>query len=451
MFFFDDWMLHAREGLDRKQGQPKWVKEIEMGSHPDLKWIRGVRTGHDERRGCYFMVIDCNTKAGKRFWTRVETKDPYNWPKQDWTPGNGPLETRAENAYRDQNGETLDCFDLFCLAGTPLADKGYVMALFDHGNTHRGGPNHSKKPSAAIAFSQDGLHFEVEDAFYIQHHSDADNTPFYNPWTKEYLITCRPEQTDRRISVVTTTDFKTFSSDIVVLQPDALDPVGREFYALQPILYDDIFVGMLLVFDAEPTEKVYWKDEGTHETQVAYSYNGRHWYRSFRETFIARGEAGAPNGGMVWAFPPVRTPDNRLLFTSSGFPADHNADVDKLKRLWTTDLYEMRLDGFAYLRTRARQGLIRTKGVVPQGGDMTVNARMTPSGHVKVAVLDTAFKPLPGYTIEDAIPITGDELFAKVRWRERENMDELKGKTVIIEVQVREGELYLGEYPHDRL
>jgi hypothetical protein len=39
-------------------------------------------------------------------------------------------------------------------------------------------------------------------------------------------------------------------------------------------------------------------------------------------------------------------------------------------------------------------------------------------------------------------------------------MDELKGKTVIIEVQVREGELYalrfpyrvhLGEYPRDRL
>jgi hypothetical protein len=221
---------------------------------------------------------------------------------------------------------------------------------------------------------------------------------------------------------------------------------------------------MLLVFDGEPTEKNYFKGEGTNETQVAYSYNGYNWYRSFRETFIPRTEPGTPAGGHIWAFPPVRTPDNRLLFTATGFPADHGTDLTKLNRVWTnewtTDLYEMRLDGFAYLRTRARQGLIRTKGVVPQGGDMTVNARMTPSGHVKVAVLDTAFKPLPGYTIEDSIAITGDELFAKVRWRERENMDELKGKTVIIEVQVREGELYalrfpyrvhLGEYPRDRL
>ena len=98
--------------------------------------------------------------------------------------------------------------------------------------------------------------------------------------------------------------------------------------------------------------------------------------------------------------------------------------------------------------------------MVPQGGDLTVNVRTAPSGHVKVAVLDTTFDPLPNYTIDDAVPITGDELFGKVRRRERENLDELRGKSVILEVQVREGELYalrspyqvhLGEYPRDRL
>ena len=97
---------------------------------------------------------------------------------------------------------------------------------------------------------------------------------------------------------------------------------------------------------------------------------------------------------------------------------------------------------------------------MPQGGDLTINARTTPSGYVKVAVLDTNFKPLPNYTREDSIPIVGDELFAKAQWRQRKNLDELKGKPVILEVQVREGELYalrfsyrvqLGEYAHDRL
>ena len=35
LFFFDDWLLHAREGLDRKQGRPRRVKEIVIDSYPD--------------------------------------------------------------------------------------------------------------------------------------------------------------------------------------------------------------------------------------------------------------------------------------------------------------------------------------------------------------------------------------------------------------------------------
>ena len=47
-----------------------------------------------------------------------------------------------------------------------------------------------------------------------------------------------------------------------------------------------------------------------------------------------------------------------------------------------------------------------------------------------------------------------------VRWRKRNNLDELKNKPVILEVNVREGELYalrfsyqvaFGEQPHERI
>jgi len=231
------------------------------------------------------------------------------------------------------------------------------------------------------------------------------------------------------------------------------------------VLYDDVFVGMLSVYDTEPTEKVYYKMQGTNQMQVAYSYNGQNWYRACRETFIPRTEPGTRFGGSVYAAAPVRTPEDRLLFCVMGTWTEHGMDIEHCPEAWKNEpyrtwLYDMRLDGFAYLRTRARHGLIRTKAMAPQGGDLTVNARTTPSGHVRVAVLDRTFKPLPNYTIEDAIPITGDELFAKVRWRERSNMDELKDKPVILEVRVREGELYalrlshrvlLGEYAHDRL
>jgi len=127
----------------------------------------------------------------------------------------------------------------------------------------------------------------------------------------------------------------------------------------------------------------------------------------------------------------------------------------------TSHLYQMRKDAFAYLRTRARHGRIRTKCVVLQGGEMTANMRTVPTGYVKVEVLDNAtYEPIPNYTLEDAVPLSGDELSGTIRWRQRANLDELKGKHVILDVHVREGALYamrfgygvhLGEYAHNRV
>ena len=165
-------------------------------------------------------------------------------------------------------------------------------------------------------------------------------------------------------------------------------------------------------------------------------------------------EPGTHAGGSVYVGLAGRTPDDRLLLGGMVTWTEHGQDIGHSPEEWRSRpyrvyMYEMRLDGFVYLRTRARYGLVRTKTVIPQGGEMTINARTTPSGDVKVAVLDEASaNPIPNYTLEDSIPITGDHLFGKVRWRNRENLDELKGKPVLIEIHVREGELYALRFTH---
>ena len=482
LLFFDDWLLRAREGLDRKQGQPQFVKELVLEGTPD-PWIKASSHGmrclkmfHDQKRGRYIMGAELIGLDG-RCTILLDTDDPYNWPLLPLTPGSGPPWERAKNVIVDQHNRPLDCFNFLPLAGTPLAEKGYFMNLFDYAKTHRGGPNNSDKPSAAIAFSQDGIHYDVDDSTnWMSYHSDTSNYPFYNPYTKQYAITCRPEQTDRRVTLITTTDLKTFSQPKVVLQPDADDPVCTEFYGLDVTQYDDVFVGTLWTHNTEPTEKLYYSLEGTVEIQLVYSYNGENWYRASREMFIPCGEPGTPCGGGIWGTAPVRTPDNRLLFVAAGYYCDHGADIhsasgkdmaglpeDVLYKAsrFSSRLYDMRLDGFAYLKTRGRRGRIRTKCLVPQGGEMTANVRTTPTGYMKAEVLDrSTYEPLPNYTLEDSIPITGDELFGKIRWRERENMEELKGRPVILDVHLREGELYamrfpyhvlLGEHPHEGL
>jgi len=405
LFFFDDWLLRAREGLDRKQGQPRRVKEVVLG-HPELSLIRGISNiSYDEYSRHYRMYADCiQKKDDKCFWIRLETDDPYNWPAPHWASGSGPIWTRTKNVVLDQHNNSLCCFNILPLAGTPLAKKGYFMNLYSYPYDNK---DHSR--NAAIAFSRDGLHFEVdEDTSWIPHNSDTINPTIYNPWTGQYMIFCRPEFVDRRVAQVLTTDLKNFSPATVVLQPDIEDPVCREFYGLDPLLYDDVFVGMLRVYDTEPREKGRPKMQGTNEMQLAYSYNGQNWYRAFRETFIPRTEAGTPLGGCVYSSMPIRTPDNHLLFVVGGHPGDHGVDDEKCPEEWTTwrtYLYDMRLDGFVYLRTRARYGMLQTKSVIPQGGELSINVRTTPSGYVKVAVLDEkTLKPITNYTLEDAVP-----------------------------------------------
>ena len=128
-----------------------------------------------------------------------------------------------------------------------------------------------------------------------------------------------------------------------------------------------------------------------------------------------------------------------------GSGVEHGADTDGLAEAtaWRTYQYEMRLDGWIYLRTRARYGRLQTKVLQPAGGPMTMNVRTAPTGEARVAVLDyETLEPLPRYSLEECVPIQGDAVAGNVRWQERDSLDELQDRPVILEVQMREGELY---------
>lgn len=86
----------------------------------------------------------------------------------------------------------------------------------------------------------------------------------------------------------------------------------------------------------------------------------------------------------------------------------------RLNRSERTDDYNCDIDIMSHLGTHVEAPYhwgLDWKDV----SDLTVNARMTLSGHLNVAVLHQGFAPLPNYTLQDAIPLTGEKLFRKVR------------------------------------
>ena len=443
LLFFDDWHLSLREGLDRRWGQPQRSAKIELGSHPELSMLRGASNPrYDERRQCYVSYVDCIQKVDdRRFFFRVETDDPAHWPMPIWAAGSGPMWRRTDNVVIDQHQEPLNCFNVLSLTGTPLADRGYFMNLYryaDAGGNER----------AATAFSDDGLRFEVsKDIDWIPGFSDTGNPTVYDADSDRFLIFCRPNFVDRRIAQVLTEDLKSFLPPTTILQPDSQDPPGREFYGLDPLPYEDMYVGMLSVYDTEPTQMGRQKMYGSSECHLAYSYNGRNWYRADRDAFIPRTEAGSPCGGSVYASAPVRAAGGDLLFHAMGNGVDHGVDGEEDKSeeasQWHTYQYQMRQDGFACLRTRATYGRILTKPLILEGGCLSVNVRTSLSGYLKAAVLDEkTHEPLPRFGMDDAVPISGDEPDGLVHWSERDNLDELTDRPVVLEIQVREAELY---------
>ena len=448
LHFFDDWRLRMREGFDRCQGRPEPLKEIPLGTRPELSVLRGlVGPQWDERRECWFASVDCHcTDGSPRFMLRIETDDPYHWESPKWSEGSDPIWRRTENLFVDQYNEPIACFNILPLNGTPHEEHGYFMNMYRYiaaDGTRTPGP---------IAFSQDGFRFNVDvNTQWIDYLSDTGNPPIYDPVIKQYRIYSRPHIADRRVAMLLSPDLETFGQPTVVLQPDAQDPPHREFYGIDPMQLDDMYIAHLAVYDTEPTEiESPAKMQGTTQTEVAYSYNAQNWYRTYREPFFPRTEAGSFFGGAVYPSVPMRISDDTLLFHCMGQGVEHGAhdeDIpsDRLTEAtaWKTFQYEMRVDGWNYLRTRARYGRIQTKALIPSGGTLTANVRTTPTGEVRFALLDyQTLEPLPHYSLNESIPITGDAASGLAQWRERNNLDEIAGRPVILEVQVREGELY---------
>jgi hypothetical protein len=458
IWFFDDWMLERRDCLERVWGKPTFVKEIFTEFNPP-GWdgYGGYPTAfYDERLGRYVMYLNAypgrksqnrtpGISAGE-FQFRVQSDDPYNWPNPSYEPSATLAWQGFKEVVIDQDGNPIWCHAVHSLAGTPLAQRGYASAVLDVANHLTWG-----------GFSDDGVQFTVDRKRpWFDPGSDIAGDILWNREAGLYEIFVRPVYADRRVAISTTADFEQFSRPTTILQPDALDRVGLELYDMPPRSYEDFYIGLLNTMSTDRFEEVSlsrdWpqiKYFGRMETELTYSYNGLYWYRTVREPFIGVRDYGLQGGGSAYGKEMLRTKDNRLLFFVVGDKGGHAARIDQeIEWPYTSGyrspmLYEMRLDGFCSLKTWGNQGVLRTKVVIPRAGEVSLNVRTMTHTAIKVQMLDgMTAQPIPGYTWDEALPISGDYLFAKPRWQERDDISDLVDRPVRFEIAMREAELF---------
>jgi hypothetical protein len=183
----------------------------------------------------------------------------------------------------------------------------------------------------------------------------------------------------------------------------------------------------------------YWHD--CSEAVLLTSRGGNRYDRTFMEAFVRPG------------------PDRRNWVSRSNYPAlgvvptgggpggsesEMSFYVMRHNQQPTAHLerFTLRVDGFASLHAPYAGGEMVSKPFRFEGCTLTFNYATGAAGHARVELLDEGQTVIPGYALEDADLLIGDELEGVVSWQGRTDVSRLAGQTVRMRIQLQDADLY---------
>ena len=103
----------------------------------------------------------------------------------------------------------------------------------------------------------------------------------------------------------------------------------------------------------------------------------------------------------------------------------------------------MRLDGFVSVQPVSDQkaGTLTTRPFVFLGDDIQINADAS-NGSVRVEILDANGKPIDGFSAADCQALRGDQLRHTLRWKEKQNCRQLKGRPIRLQFYLDQSKLF---------
>jgi len=204
-------------------------------------------------------------------------------------------------------------------------------------------------------------------------------------------------------------DLNAWSNPRMVLFPDAADPKDAQFYGHFTFPYATQYLGWL---------EVYQTGAGTIDFQLVSSRDGQSWSRvADRGAFVQRGAKGAFDSTMILipGSPPI-VRGNELWVYYEGSALQHE---DRGPERAAIGLAKTRLDGFAAVEAGKKSGTLTVKPIVLKGARLFVNAAVDTAakGSVRVAVTQADGKPLPGFELANALPVTVDSVSSPASWQ----------------------------------
>lgn len=216
----------------------------------------------------------------------------------------------------------------------------------------------------------------------------------------------------------------------------------QEYYNNSGFVYSDQYLGVLTIFDL---------DHDRHDMNgwLMSSRDGRRWQRLPAERpLIECGGIGEWNRFCSWngGSPPIRVGDELYIYFR-GAARRHGPYVgpDDTDAPVSVGLAKIRIDGFASLGASFDGGEFITTPWQIEGGVLLLNAKAD-FGSIRVELRDLEDQPLPGYSLEDCMPVTADGTDLEVRWKDHPNLQGAAGQTVRLRFHLTNARLYSYRY-----
>jgi len=257
----------------------------------------------------------------------------------------------------------------------------------------------------------------------------------YNLWYKY------PKERSRAITLSTSKDFLHWSRQEWLVYDESLPIEHHYTNAATPYFRaPHIYVGfpMRLVLDRQVipgwSQSDLPRSVGCSDSVFMSSRDGLHWNRGV-EAFLRPGldQKNWTDRNMMIApgVVPIGSEEMSLYYV-----AHYGHEDCHLRRL------RLRLDGFFAVHAGYPGGEFVTKPLVFSGDQLVLNYSTSAVGDIRVEIQDADGQPIPGYSLNDALEMVGDQIEQNVRWQGGSEVSTLAGKTVRLRFVMKDADLY---------
>ena len=264
--------------------------------------------------------------------------------------------------------------------------------------------------------SSDGLRWTREPEPICRVFADSQYSGFWDEAVGHYVLFGRVSGRGRAIGRSASASFVHFEPLSLVLEAPERELPQCDVYDPAALKYpygEDIY----LMFPS-----IYHHDTDTLDIGLAVSRDGVRWtWPEAATPFIPLGPAGSFDNGSLYMGQGIIRTKSELSLYYSGSPLKHNeAELPALTKPGNQRIFSrvnVPLDRFVAVVADASGGDFTTPPLLYQGNRITLNVEVREGGAVRVGLLDENNQPVPGRSVDDCIPLTGDGLSTAVQWK----------------------------------